>query len=303
MANYDFLSASDGTGDASLMHITATRIVGATAITVDTVVGVPAKFIGTSGNLLSSGLLDPTTVTNFRGHTASGALQIDAFEPGSTDKGNTATQVVIIKPNTGWANRVATFIQNATGLGTPEAHTTSSINNSGSITTGSFSNTGAYTGTNGSISSAYLTNPYKFSVYASVSTNIASGATTKVQLNSKTFDTNSNFDATTNYRFTAPVTGFYFITACVQVSNAGMSTSATGTGSIYKNGSEWKRGQLIVGSGNGLTTITAQITDLMQLTTGDYVELYAYNGDGASARNTGFGQNITYMSGFLVSPT
>jgi hypothetical protein len=134
MADYDYLPVSDGTNDAALMHITAVRAIGSTTIAVDTVRGVPAKFIGTSGTLLSTGLIDPSTVTNFKGHTAAGALQIDAFEPGSTDKGNTASQVVIIKPNTGWANRVASFIQNATGFGTPESHHVSALTVDGAIT-------------------------------------------------------------------------------------------------------------------------------------------------------------------------
>lgn len=122
MADYDYLPASDGSGDAALMHITAARTVGATTITVDTVSGVPAKFIATSGALLPSGLLNPTGLTNFKGHTSGGALQIDAYEPGSTDVGHSIGQVVIIKPTTGWANRIASFIKNATNTGTPENH-------------------------------------------------------------------------------------------------------------------------------------------------------------------------------------
>ena len=120
MADYDFLSVSDGTGDSSLMHITAARATGSTTLTVDTVSRVPAKFIATSGVLLSTGLLNPSTVTNFKGHTSAGSLQIDGFEPGSTDNGNAIGDVIIIKPNTGWANRVASFVKNASGVGTVE---------------------------------------------------------------------------------------------------------------------------------------------------------------------------------------
>lgn len=158
MANYDFLSVSDGTGDSSLMHITAARAVGATTITVDTISRVAAKFIGTSGTLLPSGLLDPATVTNFRGHIAASALQIDAFEPGSTDVGNTVGQVVIVKPNTGWANRVATFIQNASGNGTPESLTANALTTTGAITAASQSLAGSAL-TNASVSPLALKAP------------------------------------------------------------------------------------------------------------------------------------------------
>jgi hypothetical protein len=43
----------------------------------------------------------------FRGHTNSGAIQIDAFAPGYTDVGNSVGQVVVLKPNTEWADLVA----------------------------------------------------------------------------------------------------------------------------------------------------------------------------------------------------
>lgn len=121
--NYDFLSASNGSGDTPLMHIQTDRTSGSTTIDVDIVTNVPAKFIGTYGTLLPSGLIDITTKRDFRGHVSGADLIIDAFEPGNTDLGNTAGQVVVVKPTTGWANRVATFIKNATGNGTPEAGT------------------------------------------------------------------------------------------------------------------------------------------------------------------------------------
>lgn len=120
MAQEDFLSVSNGSGDAALMHITADRLSGATTIAVDTVTNVPTKFIGTMGTLGANNLITSATKKDFRGHVSGGSLVIDAFEPGSTDAGNTIGQVVIVKPNTGWANRVADFIKNATNNGTPQ---------------------------------------------------------------------------------------------------------------------------------------------------------------------------------------
>ena len=40
MADYDYLPASNGSGDAALMHVTVTRTTGATTISVDSVVNV-----------------------------------------------------------------------------------------------------------------------------------------------------------------------------------------------------------------------------------------------------------------------
>lgn len=122
MSDYNYLPASDGSGDASLMHLTSNRSIGSTVYNVDSIVGVPSHFLGTCGTLLSTGFIDPTTKTDFKGHVSGATLVIDAFEPGSTDAGNTSGQVIVIKPTTGWANRVSTFIQNATNTGTPEDH-------------------------------------------------------------------------------------------------------------------------------------------------------------------------------------
>ena len=80
-------------------------------------VGVPAKFIGTYGSLLTSGSnagqIDPATKVDFKGHLGTGNLVIDGFEPGSTDNGNTAGQVVVIKPNSVWANLICSAIATA----------------------------------------------------------------------------------------------------------------------------------------------------------------------------------------------
>lgn len=117
--DYSYLKASNGSGDAALMHVEAERLEGATTIEVDVTTNVPAKFIATQGLLLPNSLLDPTTVTNFYGHLDGGNLEIDGFLPGSTDEGTDEGMVVIIKPNTFWTDKVADFILKATGDGTP----------------------------------------------------------------------------------------------------------------------------------------------------------------------------------------
>lgn len=102
-----YLQVSDGTADAALMHITNSRSIGATTIQVDTVAAIPAKFIAIYGTLGSDGFITAASMRNFYGHLSGGNLEIDGFLPGSTDNGNTDGQVVVIKPNTFWANFVA----------------------------------------------------------------------------------------------------------------------------------------------------------------------------------------------------
>jgi hypothetical protein len=113
MADTDYLAASDGTGDAALMHVSTPRTAGATIIQVDTVAGVPAFFIGTWGTLLSTGFIDPATKRDFFGHVNAGTLVIDKMAPGNTDGGNTTGQVVVIKPSTPTQNLVGNFVKTA----------------------------------------------------------------------------------------------------------------------------------------------------------------------------------------------
>jgi len=110
MNDYSYLSASDGSGDAALMHVEAARLSGSTTIEVDSVAGVPAKFIGTYGTLLPSGFVDPETKRDFFGHLDGTNLEIDSFAPGNTDDGNDEGQVVYIRPSTPQQNLIAAAV-------------------------------------------------------------------------------------------------------------------------------------------------------------------------------------------------
>ena len=125
---------------------------------------------------------------------------------------------------------------------------------------------------------------------------ITSGAWTKVQLNSKSFDLGGCFDSTTNYRWTPNVPGYYQMSCAVDIGAASALTNAIS--SIYKNG---------VADLYGTFMITPSTTEL--LTTGcglvymngatDYLELWAL----ASGTTTKvkFGP-ATYLTGFLARP-
>jgi hypothetical protein len=62
---------------------------------------------------------------------------------------------------------------------------------------------------------------------------IATATVTKVQFNGETFDTNSCFDSTTNYRFTPNVAGYYQLQSCLQTDNFASGYIEI---YIYKNG-------------------------------------------------------------------
>lgn len=152
----------------------------------------------------------------------------------------------------------------------------------------------------GAVTPAKWTNPYKFSVYLPSNQALSSSTWTKAQLSSENFDSNSNFDSTTNYRYTVPVSGFYFINAQIGIGSSGTNAIAN-TGAIYKNGSGVVVGPSMVGNGTGNALPRIQINALLQLSAGDYIELWGYCGEGS--RDIAGGSSVTYMTGYLVSQT
>lgn len=145
------------------------------------------------------------------------------------------------------------------------------------------------------ITPAMQTNPYKFSVYRNASWTTSTGPG-KVQFDTEVFDTNSNFDSSTNYRYTAPVDGYYQIDACVGASSvAGSNGYAV---FLYKNGSVFKHGAYGV-TGNATFGLNAPLSTLVHLTAGDYLEIYFFG----NSFTGGTGQALTYFEGHLVSET
>lgn len=137
---------------------------------------------------------------------------------------------------------------------------------------------------------------YKFSVYRNAGFNVV-GGTAKLAYDAKEFDTGTNFDAVTNNRFVAPVTGFYFFTACV---NFQSSTSDAYFVTLYKNNAETKRGYQYA---NSITeTVGMQVSALLSLTASDYIEIFTFNGSGTNKTGAP-GSALTYFSGFLLSQT
>lgn len=136
-------------------------------------------------------------------------------------------------------------------------------------------------------------NPYKFCVYRNAAYNWGSGAFAKISFDTEVFDTNNNFASS---KYTAPVNGFYQF-------NARTYTSAGSGGnayiiSIYKNGVQYANGTGNI-QGSGTSGFGLALSEFMQLTAGDYMEIYVYgNGNVGVTGTTG-----NMFAGFLVSRT
>lgn len=152
--------------------------------------------------------------------------------------------------------------------------------------------TGALTATGGVVQGANAAPA--FSAYASSTTSIPNNAFTKVAFQTEEFDTNSNFDSSTNYRFTPTVAGYYQITLQIQFNSAPNSVWC----SIYKNGSRFKEPGTQGGAGAYIFGTGLSVLIYLNGST-DYVEGYAYQNSGG-ALNVGTGAATTYFQGFLA---
>jgi hypothetical protein len=128
-----------------------------------------------------------------------------------------------------------------------------------------------------------------FSAYQSSAQTISSATYTKIQFQTKEFDTANAFDATTNYRFQPTVAGYYQISAGVAIGSVATSIYCL----IYKNGTAYKGNYLGVGGSVG-----ANISGLVYCNgSTDYVEAYAYFGVGQAIAT---GTSFTYFQATMT---
>jgi len=153
----------------------------------------------------------------------------------------------------------------------------------------------ANTGTVITTASTFAGTGPAFSAYSSGNQNISSSTYTKIALQTEEFDTNSNFDNATNYRFTPTVAGYY------QINGEGYCAGTAITYvliSIYKNGSLIKIGSAY--NGTAINEFSSSVSSVVYFNgSTDYVELYA-NIVATSPRLVGGASFYTYFSGALV---
>jgi hypothetical protein len=144
-----------------------------------------------------------------------------------------------------------------------------------------------------------LTNEFPlvaFSVYRNGTQSISASTSTKVQFNVEDFDTNNNFDSTTNYRFTPTVAGYYQVSAFIRFTS--VSTAQVCNAQIHKNGSTYFSGNQQTADSFGQSD--RFVGGLLYLNgTTDYVEVFVSHTDSVS-RNVASGSTVSWFNGILV---
>jgi len=133
-----------------------------------------------------------------------------------------------------------------------------------------------------------------FSAYGNAAQTITANTFTKVTLNTKEFDTSNAFDATTNYRFTPQIAGYYQING--QIAFGTTATLTRTLVAIFKNGAAYKYG---VDSGGQV--VRATVSSLVYLNgSTDYVELYGFASGTGTLSFGGSSPADDYFNGCLI---
>lgn len=135
-----------------------------------------------------------------------------------------------------------------------------------------------------------------FSARNSTNQTLTNNTSNKVALQTEEFDTNNNFDSTTNYRFTPTVAGYYQINAQVKVENN--SNAGTLVCTIFKNGSDYKEAQNTIRSGSNTSAGSSAVIYFNGST--DYVEVFVLQSTGATATLISNGTLATWFNGAMV---
>lgn len=138
-------------------------------------------------------------------------------------------------------------------------------------------------------------NPYKFRVYRNSSYTTVAATSTITPYDTVDFDTGSNF-STSTYKFTVPITGFYFFSCAVVLSSDSSNTR------MFTTIESANAGELARSSDYNATTggyYAASVSTFAKLTAADTVYVNYYT-QAALSVITGSATNFT---GFLVSET
>tara|TARA_R100001082_G_C4334244_1_gene147097 strand:+ start:479 stop:1051 length:573 start_codon:yes stop_codon:yes gene_type:complete len=187
-------------------------------------------------------------------------------------------------------------------MGTLKTTNIQSISGSGTVTLGVSGETidipsGVTLDSTGATITGALTMTPAFNVFLSADQTLTNSTPTKIQFNTEAYDTNSAYDASTNYRFTVPSgqDGKYFFYSNVMFQ--GLAASRIARLDFYKNGSQAAEFRDVTAAANDIS-ISGQIG--VSLSAGDYIEVFAYQNDSGTENAAGGAYDITNFGGYKI---
>ena len=136
------------------------------------------------------------------------------------------------------------------------------------------------------------TNTPAFKAHMSANQSFSSGSNFKVDFDTEVFDTDSAYDPSTNQRFTVPSgkAGKYYINGKIFFGDIA-STDATQAIRVYKNGSQVAFGSRRTVGSTGRDGVVS-VSDILDLSVGDYIEIYGYTNAGSGSLGSGNPYNV-----------
>lgn len=138
-----------------------------------------------------------------------------------------------------------------------------------------------------------------FSVYLGTDqTGVANNTATKITWDTESFDIGGNFDSTTNRRFTAPRAMRLYVYAQADITQNVADNDRIDL-MIYVNGSPVR---IARDRSRGTNGSRVQVSDILNLAKGDYVEIFALAGEvaGSGTHTISSGSSATYFVGHEI---
>jgi hypothetical protein len=112
-----------------------------------------------------------------------------------------------------------------------------------------------------------------FEAYLSTNQTFSDSSYAKVNFNTEIYDTDSDYDNSSNYRFTPTTAGKYLVYSTIVMYASGLTYAAL---NFYKNGSLHKECDLEVDAGTEQRVVISSSTVIDFNGSSDYVEIYGY---------------------------
>ena len=184
-------------------------------------------------------------------------------------------------------------------MGTITRSFANNIKTGGKIDADGLDLTDNYTFT-GTVTGAGANTP-AFRAYRSSTQNLTDNALEKVQFDTETFDTNSCYDNSTNYRFTPNVAGKYFVYTQVNMSNSVGEDQYYAIAIMKKNTTELIRNTTDPKDSspqNQSYNYMATVVDMNGST--DYIEVFAQVNTATGTPNVGDGSNQSFFGAYKI---
>lgn len=120
----------------------------------------------------------------------------------------------------------------------------------------------------------------------------------KIELEGESFDPGSNFDSVTDYDFTVPVSGYYFVAGAIRWDDESVNDNERYSAAIYVNGKSVINKYDSSAGGRSLHQL---IFTVMHLDKNDRVELWAKSYEAGVDKDIYDGENVTWMAIHLIS--